>query len=59
MHAAGGSWIGFTPDGKLAVVSNSGSDDVSIIDTGQQQVVATAKVGASPKRLAVGVVSAG
>ncbi len=43
-------------DGRLAVVSNTGSNDVNIIDVAQQKVVATTKVGASPKRLAVGVV---
>ncbi len=48
--------IDFTPDGRLAVMSNTGSNDVNIIDVAQRKVVATTKVGASPKRLAVGVV---
>jgi YVTN family beta-propeller protein len=38
------------------VVSNTGSNDVSVIDITQRKVVATAEVGRSPKRLAVGTV---
>jgi len=39
------------------VVSNTGSNDVSVIDVALQKIVATVKVGASPKRLAVGSVT--
>lgn len=50
------NWIAFTPDGKLALVSDTGSGDVSVLDVLQRKVVATVKVGPSPKRLAVGSV---
>ena len=43
-------------DGRLAVVSNTGDNSVSVVDVAIQKVVATVKVGASPKRLAVGSV---
>ncbi len=29
------NWVGFTPDGKLAVVSNTSSNNVSIVDVAQ------------------------
>ncbi len=48
------NWIGLTADGKLAVVSNTGSNDVSLIDVSQQKEITRIKVGAAPKRLAVG-----
>lgn len=53
------NWIEFTPDGKLALVSNTGSGDVSVIDVDERQVVHTVGVGPSPKRLAVGDVKIG
>jgi len=52
------NWIAFTPDGKYATVSNSGSNSTSIIDTKTQQVAATVKVGEGPKRLLAMVVPA-
>ncbi len=45
------NWIAFSPDGKYSTVSNSGSNNASIIDTKTRQVVATVKVGEGPKRL--------
>ena len=50
------NWLEFTPDGKLAVVSNTGSGDVSIVDVANRQTVKTVKVGKGPKRLKVGTV---
>jgi YVTN family beta-propeller protein len=45
------NWITFSRDGRYAAVSNSGSDDSSIIDTHTRREVARVKVGRSPKRL--------
>jgi len=47
------NWITFSPDGRYCCVSNSGSDDCSIIDTRSRQEVARVKVGKGPKRLLV------
>ncbi len=40
-----------TPDGKFAVVSNTSSNDVSIIDVEKWMVIATLPIGKNPKRL--------
>jgi YVTN family beta-propeller protein len=45
------NWITFSPDGHYGAVSNSGSDDSSIIDTRTRREVARVKVGKGPKRL--------
>lgn len=45
------NWIAFSPDGRYCSVSNSGSDDCSIIDTKSRREVARVKVGKGPKRL--------
>lgn len=45
------NWITFTPGGRYVAVSNSGSDDCSIIDTRSLREVARVKVGKGPKRL--------
>jgi YVTN family beta-propeller protein len=45
------NWITFSPDGRYGAVSNSGSDDSSIIDTRTRREVARVKVGKAPKRL--------
>lgn len=45
------NWITVSPDGDYVAVSNSGSDDCSIIDTRTRQEVARVKVGKGPKRL--------
>jgi YVTN family beta-propeller protein len=50
------NWLEFTPDGKLAVISNTGSGDVSLVDVAQRRTVKTVKVGKAPKRLTVGMV---
>ncbi len=50
------NWVDFTPDGRLAVISNTGSDNVSVVDVRLRKVVATAQVGKLPKRVAVGAV---
>jgi YVTN family beta-propeller protein len=47
------NWITFSPDGRYCCLSNSGSDDCSIIDTRSRQEVARVKVGKGPKRLLV------
>jgi YVTN family beta-propeller protein len=45
------NWITFSPDGRYVAVSNSGSDDCSIIDASTQHEVARVKVGQGPKRI--------
>ncbi len=45
------NWITFSPDGRYVAVSNSGSDDCSIIDRRARREVARVKVGKGPKRL--------
>lgn len=45
------NWITFSPDGRYCAISNSGSDDCSIIDTKTRREVARVKVGKGPKRL--------
>ncbi len=45
------NWITVSPDGLYVAVSNSDSDDCSIIDTRTRREVARVKVGKSPKRL--------
>ena len=45
------NWITFSPDGRYCCVSNSGSDDCSVIDTRSRHEVARIKVGKGPKRL--------
>jgi YVTN family beta-propeller protein len=45
------NWITFSPDGHYCAISNSGSDDCSIIDTRTRREVARVKVGKGPKRL--------
>lgn len=47
------NWIAFSPDGKYCVVSNSDTDDCSIIDAHTHREVARVKVGKSPKRVLV------
>jgi YVTN family beta-propeller protein len=49
----GPNWVTFSPDGKLCCVSNSMSDDVSIISVPRRQEVARVAVGKMPKRLVV------
>ena len=50
------NWIGFSPDGKYVTVSNSGSNNATIIEAKSRQIVATVKVGEGPKRLLAMVV---
>jgi YVTN family beta-propeller protein len=47
------NWIAFSPDGRYCAVSNSASDDCSIIDTQTRREAARIKVGKGPKRLLV------
>ncbi len=54
---AGPNWIVFTPDGKYACVSNTDTDDVSIIGVKTRREVTRLKVGRVPKRLAIVTVS--
>ena len=44
-----------TPDGKHACVSNTDTDDVSIIDVKARREVTRVKVGKVPKRLAIAI----
>jgi YVTN family beta-propeller protein len=45
------SWVAASADGRYVAVSNSSSDDVSIIDSGRHQEIERVKVGRVPKRL--------
>jgi YVTN family beta-propeller protein len=47
------NWIAFSPDGRYCVVSNSDSNDCSIIDARTQHEVARVKTGKGPKRVLV------
>jgi YVTN family beta-propeller protein len=47
------NWIALSPDGKYAAVSNSDSDDCSVIETHSQREVARLKVGKAPKRVLI------
>jgi len=53
------NWVAFTPDGRLAVISNTGGDSVTLVDTERRKVTGTVRVGSMPKRLAVGLVESG
>jgi len=58
LTGSGPNWVAFSPDGNYVCVSNSGSDDVSIIDAKARREVARLKVGRVPKRLVVASVPA-
>jgi YVTN family beta-propeller protein len=45
------NWITISPDGSYVAVSNSATDDCSIIDRNSRDEVARVKVGKGPKRL--------
>jgi YVTN family beta-propeller protein len=45
------NWITVSPDGRYVAVSNSATDDCSIIDATTRREVARVKVGKGPKRL--------
>lgn len=45
------NWIAFSPDGHYGCVTNTGSNDCSIIDRHSKKEVARIKVGKAPKRL--------
>ncbi len=47
------NWISFSPDGKYCAVSNSDSNDCSIIDTRTRRELTRLKVGKGPKRVLV------
>ena len=47
------NWITFSPDGKYAAMSNSGTNDCSIIDVHTQREGARVKVPKGPKRVLV------
>jgi len=47
------NWIAVSPDGHYVAVSNSASDDTSIIDAQSHREVARIKVGKGPKRLLI------
>jgi YVTN family beta-propeller protein len=49
----GPNWVVFSPDGKLACVSNTDSDDVSIFGVKERREMARVKVGKVPKRIAI------
>lgn len=46
------NWIAFSPDGRYGCITNTGSNDCSIVDRRSKNEVARVKVGKAPKRLA-------
>jgi YVTN family beta-propeller protein len=46
------NWIAFPPDGRYGCITNTGSNDCSIVDRRSKKEVARVKVGKAPKRLA-------
>jgi YVTN family beta-propeller protein len=46
------NWIAFSADGRYGCVTNTGSNDCSVIDRRSKKEVARIKVGKAPKRLA-------
>jgi YVTN family beta-propeller protein len=54
----GPNWVAFSPDGKYVVVSNAGTDDVSIIEAKSRREVARVKTGKIPKRVVIAEVPA-
>jgi YVTN family beta-propeller protein len=55
MEGRGAAWVAVTPDSKRAYVSNSNTDDVSVIDIPTMKEIARIPVGFSPKRNGVWV----
>lgn len=55
----GPNWVAFSPEGKYVVVSNAGSDDVSVIDVKARHEVARVKTGKIPKRVVIANVPLG
>jgi YVTN family beta-propeller protein len=53
----GPNWVAFTPDGRLACVSNTDSDDISIFSVKERRELARVKVGKVPKRIAISTMS--
>lgn len=50
------NWIEFSPDSKIAIVSNTSSNDVGLIDVKKRRQIKRVSVVKAPKRLAVGFV---
>lgn len=46
------NWIAFSRDGRYGCVTNTGSNDCSIVDRRNKKEIARVKVGKAPKRLA-------
>ena len=46
------NWIAFSPDGRYGCITNTGSNDCSIVDRRTRKEVARIAVGKAPKRLA-------
>ena len=53
----GPNWVAFTPDGRLACVSNTDSDDISIFSVKERRELARVKVGKVPKRIVISTMS--
>lgn len=45
------NWIAFSPDGRYGCISNTGSNDCSIVDRETRKEIARVKVGKAPKRV--------
>ncbi|HEV3036405.1 MAG TPA: cytochrome D1 domain-containing protein [Candidatus Angelobacter sp.] len=45
------NWIAFSPDGRYGCITNTGSNDCSIVDRRSKKEIARVKVGKAPKRL--------
>jgi len=51
----GPNWVTFSPDGKYVCVSNTGTNDVSIIDVRARREIKRVMVGKAPKRVVAAV----
>ncbi|MGW8955883.1 hypothetical protein ACWGRH_38945, partial [Streptomyces sp. NPDC055709] len=49
--------VAVTPDGAFVYVTNEGSDDVSVVDSGTNTVTATIPVGDEPLAVAIGTIA--
>jgi YVTN family beta-propeller protein len=50
LEGKGANWVTITPDGQRAYVSNTNTNDVSVVDIGLKKEIARIPVGFTPKR---------
>jgi len=55
-HVATGKlphWIGLSPDGAFAYVTNEGDDNLVVVDLSARRIEGTIAVGSAPRKIAV------